>query len=1086
MHSAAIRPHGFRGLSCTLALILAALVRPASAPALEATQAPDFLPRISSHEEFDTVAVPASSPNADRVAKYIVPARDDAALLGPMFQNAHVYRFHFEFLASVFPDRFPGLGMAEYLDLVERRASRDYHAGTVTRFYVPGRAVYGFTVFTDGADPAEMLDAAEVLAVYKRLKAAFPLESLEYAPVRPAEVARARSWTSPGFPVFLDGAGEDAGVIGYTAATNFGRVRGMTLAQLRKAEEAATIGFQDLIVLDEAPDDILIAVGGVVTAAPQGELSHLSVRLATRGVPNAYVRNARQAFAALEGALVRLEVRADSYDVRAATVEEAEAWWTAHRPSLPPIPEADGSHAALDRLTEIDATSLDSRAVARFGGKAAGLARLYSFLPARYQTAGFAIPFRGYLEFIRLNRRPSLAAPGVDVTYEEFIREMLADPRFRSDGAFRRQTLEDFRERGEESGVLPAGLSEEVGQRIVEVFGGPGVEVRFRSSSNAEDSIEFGGAGLYESTSVCVLDDRDQDDEGPSLCDPTKGKERTVARGLRRVWMSLWKFEAFEEREYFQIDHEQAAMAVLVTRAFPAEDSNGVAFTGNPSNRVDRSYIVNAQLGDVDVVSPEPGIQSEKDILVMDGGKVGRILRARASSIVVPGQYVLEDTQLEELGEVLALVAAEFPRGLDTGGHPAEDVLVDVELKFQDGQLILKQARPFLIKDPAPRGLVFRFEVPGPVTACGLWEEFRHPDDEYRLKSRIELRVGSVDLPLRAGAVLGRIIERFELGPERRVLEPLDSGLFQAVRAPDRVLPGEVWYPWRFEQRFADGEDVISVSIDSLNFRIQNGEPVDPVFELTEEVLSQERFLSGVILDTAGEVKNYLRFGSCTYESLPLWEISVDFGDGDRALFHERYQVPFAGSGPANVLRCEAWLDGVRHVETSYWRLVYAADHHNWNEEFRMIFSPPITVGGLAGVGALHVQEGFDEIRRGAALLDEEFKVIRDLTVVSYSKVEVPGSIPGTFRRGDANGDGRVDLSDAVFVLRWLFSGGEAPGCPDAADADDSGKIEITDPIAILQHLFSGVSPPAMRLPGCGLDENQDALEECTTLPAGC
>ncbi|HLU50340.1 MAG TPA: HYR domain-containing protein, partial [Planctomycetota bacterium] len=76
-----------------------------------------------------------------------------------------------------------------------------------------------------------------------------------------------------------------------------------------------------------------------------------------------------------------------------------------------------------------------------------------------------------------------------------------------------------------------------------------------------------------------------------------------------------------------------------------------------------------------------------------------------------------------------------------------------------------------------------------------------------------------------------------------------------------------------------------------------------------------------------------------------------------------------------------------------------------------------------------------------------------------------------SFRRGDANADGRVDLSDALFSLGALFLGGSAHSCPDAGDTNDDNKIDITDPIAVLQFLFVGGAPPAS--PGhatCGLD----------------
>ncbi|MBI4603495.1 MAG: VCBS repeat-containing protein [Planctomycetes bacterium] len=90
-----------------------------------------------------------------------------------------------------------------------------------------------------------------------------------------------------------------------------------------------------------------------------------------------------------------------------------------------------------------------------------------------------------------------------------------------------------------------------------------------------------------------------------------------------------------------------------------------------------------------------------------------------------------------------------------------------------------------------------------------------------------------------------------------------------------------------------------------------------------------------------------------------------------------------------------------------------------------------------------------------------------------------PAAVLGTsFVRGDANVDGMVDLSDAVTVLGVLFLGtpGTVP-CQDALDADDSsGQLEITDAVYLLQFLFSGGSPPPAPYPDCGLDPTADGV----------
>lgn len=73
------------------------------------------------------------------------------------------------------------------------------------------------------------------------------------------------------------------------------------------------------------------------------------------------------------------------------------------------------------------------------------------------------------------------------------------------------------------------------------------------------------------------------------------------------------------------------------------------------------------------------------------------------------------------------------------------------------------------------------------------------------------------------------------------------------------------------------------------------------------------------------------------------------------------------------------------------------------------------------------------------------------------------------FRRGDSNGDGSVDISDAVFLLLWRFSGGATPGCLDAADSNDDAKHDLSDAVFLLLHLFQGgPAPPFPGLKTCG------------------
>lgn len=81
------------------------------------------------------------------------------------------------------------------------------------------------------------------------------------------------------------------------------------------------------------------------------------------------------------------------------------------------------------------------------------------------------------------------------------------------------------------------------------------------------------------------------------------------------------------------------------------------------------------------------------------------------------------------------------------------------------------------------------------------------------------------------------------------------------------------------------------------------------------------------------------------------------------------------------------------------------------------------------------------------------------------------------FKRGDSNGDGRLDISDVVTILIYLFEGGRGPlRCEDAGDANDDGALDIGDAVRILGRLFAhgtAFDPP---YPACGTDQTLDAL----------
>ena len=80
------------------------------------------------------------------------------------------------------------------------------------------------------------------------------------------------------------------------------------------------------------------------------------------------------------------------------------------------------------------------------------------------------------------------------------------------------------------------------------------------------------------------------------------------------------------------------------------------------------------------------------------------------------------------------------------------------------------------------------------------------------------------------------------------------------------------------------------------------------------------------------------------------------------------------------------------------------------------------------------------------------------------------------FIRGDGNGDGQLDVSDAVQGLDFLFGSG-AIDCHSALDCNDDSTINLADVVFVLGSVFGSNSLPSAPYPACGPDPTADALD---------
>ncbi|MEM7166523.1 MAG: hypothetical protein AAF581_13740 [Planctomycetota bacterium] len=96
--------------------------------------------------------------------------------------------------------------------------------------------------------------------------------------------------------------------------------------------------------------------------------------------------------------------------------------------------------------------------------------------------------------------------------------------------------------------------------------------------------------------------------------------------------------------------------------------------------------------------------------------------------------------------------------------------------------------------------------------------------------------------------------------------------------------------------------------------------------------------------------------------------------------------------------------------------------------------------------------------------------------------VTLAAATTGGFIRGDGDGDGAVNITDAIYALGYLFNSG--PGlCVKALDYNDDGGVNLVDPVGVLAYLFTQGTAPAQPFPNCGPDTTGDTLP-CGAVPA--
>jgi hypothetical protein len=455
--------------------------------------------------------------------------------------------------------------------------------------------------------------------------------------------------------VYLDKdlSNSDVGYLPLNLGASFGRLRMMQIDERP--------GPLDIVLYNSLPNE-MPRVAGIITSVRQTPLSHVNLRAIQDKVPNAFISDAaeNETLQSLVGKLVSYQVTADGYEIREATADEVEAHFADLRPAHAQHPKRDLSVTTIRQLADIKFE--DS---ASFGVKAANLATLRTFgLSPETVPQGAAIPFYFYDEFMKHNG------------FYDHVKDLLANDEFRQDRDTQETQLKKFRSLIKK-GQMPPWMMEALDE-LHKSFP-EGTSIRCRSSTNNEDLAGFSGAGLYDSYTQHL-------------------NEGHLSKSVKQVYASLWNFRAFQERQFYRVDHFVTAMGVLVHPNFSEELVNGVAVTDDILYQTEGNYYINSQVGEDLVTNPEEASIPEEVLLDWRDSKDVQVMRT--SNRTADGKQLLSAKHLEQLRDHLGRIHAKFAR---LYGSTLEDEHFAMEIEFKitsEGVLSIKQARPWVYAQP--------------------------------------------------------------------------------------------------------------------------------------------------------------------------------------------------------------------------------------------------------------------------------------------------------------------------------------------------------------------------------------------------
>lgn len=432
-----------------------------------------------------------------------------------------------------------------------------------------------------------------------------------------------------------------------------------------KLDDTVEIGYNEIIILKELPES-LPPVRGIIVTKPSSPLSHINILARGWNVPNVYIKDADKLFKEFDTWWVELDANLTDYKIKRIEKPEVIDNFCKENPDKCQSPRNAPVNLDTKKLTPL--RQMRKKDSISFGAKAANLGEmLFAKLPGFVVPDGFSVPFYWYDKFMKEN--------GLDKVIEElnYDNDFVHNPRVR------RQKLEEFRT-AIQKGKFDEALKAEILQKWKTQLGAKPVFVR--SSSNAEDLPNFSGAGLYSSV-------------------PNVKTDETLIEAVKKVWASLWRFEAYEARVRNYVEQDSVYMSALIQVGVDM-DRGGVMISKDPFDAENKNAVyISAVCGHNSNIVKNNGIPEQ----ILFNPKSNSVILLTLSDLTNSLKFdekgdlketpdkcanpttkrILTDLQSRNLAKIAINIRRIF-------GNKAEQ---DIEWGIMNGQIYVVQSRPY-------------------------------------------------------------------------------------------------------------------------------------------------------------------------------------------------------------------------------------------------------------------------------------------------------------------------------------------------------------------------------------------------------